>query len=61
MSYYGTLFLLDAIKKGQLAPASRIPMAIAYAALPVGFVMVLIRFYLDKKAPRPGEDRGTDL
>ncbi len=43
MIFYGTLFLGESIEMGQVAPASRLPMAIAYAALPIGFSLVLFR------------------
>jgi len=43
MIFYGGLFLKESIEIGQVAPASRLPKAIVYAALPVGFTLVLFR------------------
>jgi C4-dicarboxylate transporter DctQ subunit len=60
MTYYGSLFLLDSIRKGQVAPASRLPMALAYAAIPIGSVMILTRFYITKKTQQPDEKESTN-
>jgi len=43
MIFYGWKFLGVSIEMKQVAPASRLPMSIAYAALPVGFTLVFIR------------------
>ena len=60
MAIYGTLFFLDAVKRGQLAPASRLPMSIAYAALPLGSIMILVRFYITKISRRSDEKESAN-
>ena len=43
MIFYGGLFFVRSLEVGQVAPASRLPMVIVYAALPIGFILCLAR------------------
>lgn len=43
MIFYGGLFFVKSLEISQVAPASRLPMAIVYAALPIGFILCLAR------------------
>jgi len=43
LAYYGWLHTAQQIVNGQVAPATRLPIAIAYSAVPIGSVLVIIR------------------
>jgi len=43
MTVYGILFFRESLLIGQISPASKLPMAILYAALPVGLTLCIIR------------------
>ena len=47
MVYYGFKIILFIMKTGQVSPALQIPMWIPYLAIPLGFVLMLLRFIQD--------------
>ncbi|MFC0524599.1 TRAP transporter small permease [Pontibacillus salicampi] len=43
LAFYGTQLVLNLLGTGQLTPAMRIPIWIAYAAIPVGGILMCVR------------------
>jgi TRAP-type C4-dicarboxylate transport system permease small subunit len=43
LAYYGYVFTMGAVQTGQLAPATRLSMAIPFSAVPVGSILCVLR------------------
>lgn len=56
MTYYGALLTGSIWAYGQLSPAAMIPMAIPFAAIPVGCALMSIRFFVAALAYFSGAD-----
>lgn len=56
MTYYGALLTRSIWAYGQLSPAAMIPMAIPFAAIPVGCALMSIRFFVAALAYFNGVD-----
>ncbi len=56
MTYYGALLTRSIWAYGQLSPAAMIPMAIPFAAIPVGCALMSIRFFVAALAYFSGVD-----
>jgi C4-dicarboxylate transporter DctQ subunit len=56
MTYYGTVLTWSIWSYRQLSPAAEIPMAIPFAAIPAGCVLMSIRFFVAALAYLRGTD-----